>query len=281
MHRHLMLGLKGSGKTTFLAALWHLLEAAETTTRLRLSRLQADREYLNDIRNSWLSFEEVGRTTLRVPQHVSVSLEDMTTRDGIELSVPDLSGETYSIQWSARRTSRAFADLARVCTGLFVFIHAGAVRRSRVIAPDPTDLREGMVGSPTNSLTTDWYAELAPTQVQLVDVIQFVDYLRANGCPLPVAVVISAWDLIHGFRPEAWLARRMPLLSQFLISRADICPYEAYGVSAQGGDLVEDRKALLGVDVPAHRIRVIEGSHEEHRDLTAPVKFLLSAGARA
>ena len=62
----LMIGLRGSGKTTYLAALWHYLEFAEVEDQLKLPQLQSDRDYLNSIRNNWLALKPVGRTSLRI-----------------------------------------------------------------------------------------------------------------------------------------------------------------------------------------------------------------------
>ena len=55
----MMMGLPGSGKSTFLAALWHQLESTEIPTAFIAERLQPDREYLNKIREKWLEFEEI------------------------------------------------------------------------------------------------------------------------------------------------------------------------------------------------------------------------------
>ena len=41
--RQLVVGLPGSGKTTFLAALWYLVVWGEVATALRLDRLHGNR----------------------------------------------------------------------------------------------------------------------------------------------------------------------------------------------------------------------------------------------
>ena len=93
--RLLLLGLRGSGKTTFLAALWHLLEAGEIPSALTLDSLQPDRSYLNRIRNSWLSAKEVGRTSIRTVESVSLSLREGSTNKRVEITIPDLSGDPF------------------------------------------------------------------------------------------------------------------------------------------------------------------------------------------
>src|SRR5437868_2835068 len=94
----LMLGLRGSGKTTFLAALWHHLEAAEVADDLSLPRLQPDRDYLNIIRNNWLALKPVGRTSPHAKGSASLALKDMRTNAEVDIWMPDLSGESFRQQ---------------------------------------------------------------------------------------------------------------------------------------------------------------------------------------
>jgi len=198
MSRCLMLGFKASGKTTFLAALWHLLEAAESDTRLRLRTLQPDREYLNRIRNAWLAFDEVGRTSLRAPQQVTMEVEDAQTGEATDLSVPDLSGEMFSIQWAERRAPREYVEDVRESDGALVFVHADSVRRTQVLkgSDAPTPAGE----PPTASAAQDWSIESAATQVQLVEVLQFATRIREGRRPFPLSIVISAWDQVGPLR---------------------------------------------------------------------------------
>ena len=93
----LMVGLKGSGKTTYLAALWHYLESAEVGDRLVVPQLQPDRDYLNAIRNSWLALRPLERTSMRTKATASLRLQDAKSGAEIEITLPDLSGESISV----------------------------------------------------------------------------------------------------------------------------------------------------------------------------------------
>ena len=56
-------GLPGSGKTTFLAALWHLVQSKEANTVLTLESLvYGQYEYVNAIRERWLKGRQQTRT---------------------------------------------------------------------------------------------------------------------------------------------------------------------------------------------------------------------------
>lgn len=275
--RLLLVGLKGSGKTSYLAALWHLIESGEIPTTLAVTELQPDREYLNRIRDSWLRFEEVGRTSLRSQEMVSLLMRDRVSGSAIDLRVPDLSGELFRLQWATRKATEFYADLAVDTSGVLLFIHPGTMRRSRRILPGACSLEENL---PSDNIETApvlaWTSESSPTDVQLVELLQFVEFLHAPFKSLRVAVIVSAWDLVRGLLPpEAWLESELPLLAQFLGANADLVPYRVYGVSAQGGDLQRDLDRLQAETRPSRRIRASEGKSEPNSDLTVPIRFLL------
>src|SRR5258708_2938371 len=58
----LMAGLPETGKTTFLAALWHVAKSHEVSGSMRLERREGDQEYLNNIANAWSKCAELVRT---------------------------------------------------------------------------------------------------------------------------------------------------------------------------------------------------------------------------
>src|SRR5579863_6358676 len=143
--RCLLVGLKGSGKTTFLAALWHLVEASELPASLTMPKLQPNRRYLNDIRERWLRFEEVGRTPVVVHETLDLLLQDSRTGDLLELAVPDLSGESLRLQWAMRHATVKYAELAKIATGLFLFVHPTSVREMPLIRP------QGVASAPSGN----------------------------------------------------------------------------------------------------------------------------------
>ena len=55
----LMVGLPGTGKTTFLAALWHVAKSHEVPGSMRLERREGDQEYLNWIADEWSKCAEL------------------------------------------------------------------------------------------------------------------------------------------------------------------------------------------------------------------------------
>jgi hypothetical protein len=82
-----------------------------------------------------------------------------------------------------------------------------------------------------------WDKEQSPTQVQLVDILQFMAARSYFQAPFRLSVVVSAWDRItlSNCRPSDWIEREQPLLKQFFESNEELFEVSFYGVSAQGG----------------------------------------------
>jgi len=288
--RLLLLGLLGSGKTSYLAALWHLIEAGDIASSLKATILQPNREYLNRIRDSWLKFQEVGRTSLQTQETISLCLEDTETSSSVDITLPDLSGESLRLQWAMRKATTHYAQFAREACGVLLFIHPGDVKKMPLVSPS-NDMELGVEKLQSESTTPppnyrenentqevkSWSPELTPTQVQLVELLQFVNWLRPVSQSFRVAVIVSAWDTVQQeLAPVSWIESRLPLLFQYLVANAEVVPFQTYGVSALGGSLTKDLARLQKETLPSRRIQVVDQDLNRHHDLAAPLRFLLA-----
>lgn len=274
----LFVGLPQSGKTTYLAALWHVLVDQSSATKLKLKHLSGDRTYLNLIVEAWRACAPVPRTTLQTDATVALHLEG----DGFgefTLSMPDLSGEAFDQQVEHRRISLAHFELFRGANGVILFVHPDVKKGTLISDQDQitaiiggvTEAGSGANGHP--AFPTPWKAEMLPTQAKLVELLQFL--LELVDQRLRVAVVVSAWDLVEdvGQTPCEYVSGRMPLLRQFLDANDDLIDHAVFGVSAQGGAIPADKSKLLELD-SLKRIRVCQGSKNDH-DITKPLAWLL------
>ena len=90
----LMIGRPGTGKTTFLAALWSCL-SDESNGGLTIEALPKDRQYLGQCAKAWLSGKTQGHTPARTFQQVEFSLKDSLTGGLADIVLPDMSGEVF------------------------------------------------------------------------------------------------------------------------------------------------------------------------------------------
>ena len=272
----LMIGLPASGKTTFLAALWHVARSHEVGGSMRLERREGDQEYLNAIAKAWSGCSELPRTPGEGETGVALLLRDPQGDRLVRLSIPDMTGESFKVQWETRQCTRTFAELVGGIGGCLLFVHPANVFEPRSIV-DANATLNAWAGPSDDSPQdadadfADWDAAFAPTQVQLVDLLQFLSELA--GRRVRLGVVVSAWDLVGGdVDPEAWVKTALPLLWQYVTTNPALYSAGYLGVSAQGGE--RSNEALLECGIASHRIRVRAAGGEEH-DITEPIRWLM------
>ncbi|KRB98068.1 hypothetical protein ASE11_14785 [Hydrogenophaga sp. Root209] len=278
-----VLGLPGSGKTTFLAALWHLLTSGEVSTKLQLVRLKADQSaHLNEIAALWRKAKVQERTLHAGDRTVTMWLQAGGDPE-FQLSFPDLAGESFQEMWEGRECSHEVAASMR-SSGVLLFVHADKIKPPGWIIDDIEDAEAmGLNIEPGKPIL--WSARLAPTQVKLVDLLQLLQSAPLDAGPRRVAIVLSAWDKAAGSgrQPDDYLAAHLPLLQQYLKHGLDKAwTVKVFGVSAQGGVYDEQGKPakdeaqrIREMDVPSERISVVSAGGRSH-DLTEPLQWLLA-----
>ena len=285
----LVMGLPSTGKTTFIAALWYVVRCSKVPGALSLEKLEGDREYLNRIQEQWLKCNQIGRTRSGSPQRIRIKLRDPSRDTTAVLHLPDMSGETFSEQYQERVWTMEFSELAEDANGVLLFVHPDKIEEPKTIMEmdeflDLLDESEN--GDDSEDISTPeadgtpWATEKASTQSKLVDLMQFLESQCHVLGPMRLAVIVSAWDIVERtssaeeHSPDVWLARRLPLLDQYLKANHELYLTRVYGVSAQGGDLKQDREQLVGESEPAFRIKVCHQDQASH-DITDPIKWVM------
>ena len=296
--RLFLIGLPGAGKTTFLAALYHVVESGEVPTSLRLDRLHGDYSHLNSIRDLWADAKKLERTKIPNEQSVSMILQDVKTGQIAETVLPDLSGESFESQWTDRQMTTQYADLIKEAAGGLILVHPASVGEETLIA-DVENIVEKVqaasaisssaeVGGAPSDTTPQgdeeqdsvlpkapcvWQAKDAPTALKLVELLQFIARIGVKR-PIRLAVVVSAWDRIKDeSSPSDWIARRLPLVFQYLSANPEIFSPRFFGVSAQGDELT-NAGSLRAIPRPADRIRVVGQELTETHDISVPVQWI-------
>ena len=283
-HSVVIAGLPSSGKTTFLAALWHLITARDVkfTTALKFGRLgQGDTHHLNVIAARWRDAKVQDRTATGGNRIVSMNLIDKLQRS-IRVTFPDTAGEAYAKMWEDRECDQAIADTLK-SGNVMLFVHSDTIQ-SPMWVVDEVALSKRMGVQLSDRGVVDWHPRLAPTQVQIVDLLQMLASPSFDIGPRRIAIMLSAWDKAEpeGLSPDAFLNAKLPLLAQFLRQNATYWTHRVYGVSAQGGEYdaidaepqpTTEAAELRKLNQPAARIRVVEEAGQTH-DLTEPLVWL-------
>lgn len=294
------MGLPESGKTTFLAALWHLLTNKKVLVRLSLEKLAAEEAtYLRAIATRWAQAKKQERTFHSGNKTVKLTLKS-EGGEVFDLTFPDIAGEAFSQMWEMRECTTAVADALRAI-GILLFIHVDKIKPPGWIADDAA-LAEGLGGAPAEADaaapdapagvpgegqadgTVKWKPESSPTQVQLVDMLRCLQAPPLDVGPRKLAVVLSAWDKVENdeVSPERFLELHLPLLHQYLAHGLTTgWSHRTFGVSAQGAEYDDvkgppsaEADRMRDMEIPSQRIKVVVGDAVSH-DLTEPVNWLL------
>lgn len=284
-----VMGLPESGKTTFLAALWHLIEADEAECGLKLDGYRGDLTYLNKISEAWRTFQKVPRTSLVGDVDVSINLLNRDTGVRGVAYFPDIAGEVFDRQVLERRCRPEFVEQVSKDDGILFFISADVREdnlsvvelnyRLKELAGDQVTNDPSNDGSTKSNYEREWEPDRLPVQVRIVQIFSDLQRRPFEQRRRRVAILISAWDLTKGMglTPHQWLANHLPLVDQFLKTNSQSFQYDIYGVSAQGVDLgsvaAVDEAARL---TPSRRIQIV-GPQGTGHDLTIPLVWLMSA----
>lgn len=278
---HSIIGLPFSGKTTFLAALWHMIEAGEVETKFVLDHLEGDQRYLNQIATAWRECKPVTRTSMGAETNVKIHARLVKHDQKVVLNFPDLSGESFERQFVLRQARNDYVDGFSKEGGILLFISANKPTDGLTIAdlgPELLDAPDGGVAQGTADASVEWKHEMVPQQAQLVDLLQILQSAPFFTRRRKLAVLVSAWDVVsdEDLLPDEWLSREVPLLHQFLTHNPDAFDFQVWGVSAQGGDITGDKRQRLLSLMPSERVRCL-GAGISGSDLTVPISWLSEA----
>ena len=130
----------------------------------------------------------------------------------------------------------------------------------------------------------DWLPEEAPDQVKVVDILQILSSHMRTPHREKIALFVSAWDIVdQNSTPEAFLKKEFPLLYQYLNNAEHGFDIRIYGLSAQGGEYVEENhvgdlpqklRDLLDLNNASARIKLVSDEGLTN-DLTEPIVWLM------
>jgi hypothetical protein len=310
-----VIGVPDSGKSSFIAALSHILEFNEIETALTLARLPDEAKYLHEMRGDW----EVCQPFERTKAGVHPIIFNLIDKEGcrVDLSFPDIAGEEFDKQWSSRIWNEDFLQEIEKATGVLLFLNVKTfrkpyskadedrVQRAALEVTGEEDEKEDQETRPelieeitdtgaaiaklVSSQSSDdgtievndptlWKPEEADEQAKLVDILQaLAEY--ASDTQWRLGIVVSAWEIIHNATPNvsptAWVERNARLLSQYLRSNPESFEFGVFGVSAQGGDPEIESEKLQSIETPSERVLVVTDTYQGH-DLTRVVTWVTS-----
>lgn len=247
----LMVGLSGTGKTTFLAQLYGRMRAGEGSLRLR----EAPGD-ISSIRDAYdrlakgLAVEHTTSAASALPLALPAETPDGGT---VDISMPDYAGESLDRLIAVRRSFDGWADLLKSARAWLLFVRLERFPElPELLSKSAGELiEERRHGSRAQSSAAARWASPSdlPLDMKLVELLQVllherVGRPRSNGNMPSLTVLLSCWDELDApeSEPPAEQARaRIPLLYHYVTSTWPMSNLRFLGVSAQGQQLSSDR----------------------------------------
>ncbi|MEJ7655864.1 MAG: hypothetical protein WKF33_02420 [Thermoleophilaceae bacterium] len=269
-----LLGEPETGKSSYLVALYGAL-VNDKGGALTLEGVDDEVGFLNAGLQAMTELRRVDRTDL--DGRVRAVLRLQSPSGPFELDAPDRSGELLKRMINGRRWDEELRRIAPLTDAALLFLHP-----LRLVPGDSAhaagDLLQGRGEAAQPAAEEDpvrWDPSLMPADVRAVDLLQ--ELLVVRNRPLPVGIIVSAWDRVDGDRwtPETWVTERVSLLEQYLATNADAFPHIYFGVSAQGLDFefASTTDEELRTQDPWDRARTVRGDGGV-ASLAAPLLWL-------
>jgi hypothetical protein len=273
--RFLLLGEQATGKSSMLVALYGAL-VNHRAENLRIVRTIDDVEFLSRGLLAFGRQESVRRT--EIDSHARLIVELARGEQMVSLDIPDRSGEVLKHTLDSRLWDPDLLEQVVSADAAMLFLRAD--RLEPLANPQPPLIAETPGGesglAPPSVPVSAWSPALMQPDARTVDLLQAL--LEQRSRPLPLAVIISAWDSVGAtaLAPGDWLGQSVLLLDQYLTSNAARLPHAIFGVSAQGGDFAAGLPANLVGEDPWDRAYVIAPSGLRDT-LAAPIIWMLDA----
>lgn len=287
MIRIVAAGLPASGKSSFIAALTHLLNAKELPTRLTLAVLSGDEKHLRALESGWLGAKPLPRTQRTNEHWGRFTVCDTKTAEIAELLVPDMRGELFEQPATIGGCQRALWEALVDCEAMMLFTNVDRRDDDHMIS-DMADAVAAVAAAgpsvqaaPPPVSVAPFQPASIPEEPKLVELLQAMNRWPITSKPRRLALVLSAWDVVSVQEqedPASWLGKHRPMLDQFLQHNADLWDVRVYGVSALGGSLPQDETRLLEMEIAGNRIRIV-GLEVDAHDLTGILHWLMQPRA--
>lgn len=278
--RCMIAGLPGSGKSTYIGALWYCLRhtVKERSPKLKAdnSNLPDDISVLNRLGDAYKAMKLINRTNSNENESVQMNLIDVETEKSIQVEVPDFLGETFR-DLVELKESDLLNEWVNKADSLVYFISDVSVGEFE----DDYGPEDDETAPPDKDIPPFNITSISSAAMN----IMVLKKLLAKKKFKKIVIVLSLWDKMtdNGKKPknpEEYLEENSPALYHFIVS--NIQNVSIIGLSAQGREYPKDDEvqyAAIKKEVRQQtnngRRSFVEDGSEIIYDLSIPLYLLL------
>lgn len=269
-------GLPKAGKTTYIAALWDIIQRRQGDFDLQFTTNPENATYLNEIWEYWVKMENIERSKTPALDDIKINVSRKVDGQEMELSIPDFMGEQFQkiIDRTLPENIKEWIESSDRMLYLINTLEDGS----------KDDMDEEEEANPEGADRQEEREKALPlTPERMMDVSQnlmVLKYIVTHTKMKKIAIGISAWDkkMGAGQTPEEYLKRRSPVLYNFIKYHFEDVLY--FGVSAQGFDYSNKAEKATEMREKArqsNRAFIAYATEETiSPDLTRPLNYLIS-----
>lgn len=278
--RCMIAGLPGSGKSTYIGALWYCLRHSVNDRRPKLiadnNNLPDDISVLNRLGDAYKAMKLINRTNSNENESVQINLIDVETEKSIQVEVPDFLGETFRdlVELKESELLNEWVDKADSLVYFISDVSVGEFEDDE--GPEDDEAVAPAKDIPPFNITSISSAAMN---------IMVLKNLLAKKKFKKIVIVLSLWDKMtdNGTKPKnpkEYLEENSPALYHFIVS--NIQNVSIIGLSAQGLEYPKDDEeqyAAIKKEVRQQtnngRRSFVEDGSEIIYDLSIPLYLLL------
>jgi hypothetical protein len=214
----IVLGMPSSGKTTYIAAMRHVLLSDETPTLLAMDKMSADEKHLNILQSHWLGLSPFQRTREKSESWVTLHVVNRLSKVGAQVEIPDLRGEIFERPAAFGTCQRQIAEALAEADGILLFTNAEKADDDLMISDygDADDVDAGIDQSSDASVGVSEQPDGAtavesrgrarfrpdrmPEEAKLVELLQFANRRPRVRRRRRLSVIVSADVLLEVLR---------------------------------------------------------------------------------
>lgn len=261
----LIAGLPDAGKSTYLGALWYIInnDINKDNMSLKVSpnNPPENLEQLSILSNRWLKVEDMDRTSTDVPSNISINLVSQKGGEELTLEVPDFRGESIRQIITQNQPKELDEWCERADTMLYMMSD---------IAPgffaDDYQTDEDEEGDEEKKETSVPEFEIKKMSAAAQNML-ILRYLAEKKRFKKAVICLTAWDRIidtyPNKTPEDYVRESSPALFNFIKFHYPEVIF--FGLSAQGSEY--EYEEFDGDDELKHK-RVTEACRKRLRDST-------------
>lgn len=287
----LIAGLPDAGKSTYLGALWYIINNDVNKDKMSL-KVSANNppenlEQLSILSNRWLKVEDMDRTSTDVPSNISFNLVPQSGGEDFTLEVPDFRGESIR-QIITQNQPKEFDEWCeRADTMLYLMSNIAPSLFADDYQSDEDEEETG------EKKTTEPEFEVKKMSAAAQNML-ILRYLAEKKQYKKVVICLTAWDKVMasypGKTPEEFVKEVSPALYNLIMYFYDD-HVTFYGLSSQGAEYEYEvftdsdgqkqkrikeacRKRLREATRKGERAFVVVDK-EKNADITLPIAELL------